>query len=227
MTNLKSKVILCCTIGALGLLSVPCINAQSAEIGFRFMPTFSSGEVQTASGGKVVGDVTLGYGIGGVIGFNFNNHIGIKTEVIYNSISQKYKEQDVERKINLKYVNIPVLLSLNTSRGSLVNFNVVAGPQLGVSIGSNLTTTGTTGVDSMQAVLSVKKGDLGVAYGAGLDFGINRSRSVRFTIGYRGVLGLFDVSDNNRNLSNNSYYLLDKAHIKTNSVYIGLSYLFG
>jgi hypothetical protein len=157
------------------------------------------------------------------LGVNLWKHVGIQGEVIYSSISQKFKETDTERKINLKYVNIPLLLSLNTGKTNAINFNLVAGPQIGISVGSSLSGIGT---DSTKAVLSVKKGDLGFAYGAGLDFGINPARTVRVSLGFRGIFGLFDISDNNNTLATDSYYLLDRSHIQTYAGYLGLSILF-
>lgn len=209
------------------LLLVCTLNmaAQRAEIGLRLMPTLSNLAVKTSSGGSIKGEATLGFGVGALLGFNITNQIGIQSEVIYNTFSQKYKEQDIERKIKLTYVNIPVLFSLNTGKTNIVNLNIVAGPQIGVSVGSRITTTG--GDNTQQnAVLSVKKGDLGFAYGVGLDFGISASRHTRLSLGYRGVTGLFDISDNSRTITTDSYYLLDRTHIKTNAVYIGLSRLF-
>jgi hypothetical protein len=75
-------------------------------------------------------------------------------------------------------------------------------------------------------VLAVKKGDLGVAYGAGLSFGLTPAKTFRLGIGFRGVYGLIDISDNNNALADDSYYLLDRSHIKTYSGYVGLSFLF-
>ncbi len=164
----------------------------------------------------------MGYGVGAFLGFNFTEHVGIQVEGIYSTITQKYKEQDVENKIKLKYLNIPVLLSLNTGKSRIINLNIVAGPQMGISVGSDFS----TGSDSSHAVLSVKKGDIGLAYGAGLDFGLNELKNLRLGFGFRGVLGLFDISDDNGSTTTESYYVLDRNRIKTYSAYIGLSYLF-
>ena len=200
------------------------MNAQHAEIGFRFMPTFSSLDLNTSTGGNVTASGTVGYGYGGLIGFNFNQHIGIQGEVIYSTLSQKYKEVDVERKITLNYLNIPLLLSLNTGKFSAVNFNIVVGPQIGLSVGSNVTLT--SGSNNSQPILSVKKGDLGFAYGAGVDFGLNPAHTIRLGLGFRGVAGLVDISDNSGNTTTDSYYVLDRTHLRTYSGYIGLSFLF-
>lgn len=200
-------------------------DAQKAEFGLRFMPTFSSFEMKNAGGGTVKGDVTMGFGLGALLGFNFSDNIGVQGEVIYSSVSQKYKELGVEHRVNLRYLNIPLLLSLNTGKTKAVNFNIVGGPQIGISAGTRLSTVGGNNT-ILDPVLSVKKGDLGLAYGAGLDFGLNPARTFRLGLGYRGVLGLFDISDNNDSIATDAYYIIDRTNINTNAIYAGISLLF-
>ncbi len=224
MNNFRNKVLTCITIAALLLMGAGKTAAQSVEFGLRFMPTFSNFKVFTPGNGNKIGDFTNGYGFGAILGINFTDHVGVQGEVLYSAIAQKYTELDVERKINLKYVNIPILLSLNTGKSKVVNFNIVGGPQIGISAGSNVFTKG-NGNNNPSAVLAVKKGDLGFAYGAGLDFGLNSAHTSRLGIGFRGVEGLFDISDRSNTLSTDSYYLLDKTHVKTYSLYVGLSIL--
>src|SRR5687768_15922975 len=64
------------------------------ELGIRWMPTFSSLDVKTPNGGTVEGRTTVNNGYGGLVGINFSRHIGIQAEVIYNSISQTYQDQN-------------------------------------------------------------------------------------------------------------------------------------
>jgi hypothetical protein len=201
-------------------------NAQKGEFGLRFMPTFSELSLNTSDGSSIQGSTTLGFGVGAFAGFNFNPHIGIQLEGIYTSITQKYKELDTERKIKLKYFNIPLLLSLNTNKYKTINFNVVGGPQLGVSVGSSMESSSSDGSAETNAILAVKKGDVGVVFGAGFDFGLNPAKTIRIGLGFRAVRGLFDISDNNATQSTDSYYVLDRTKIKTNAVYIGASILF-
>lgn len=226
MKNLKLKVIMYTSVATLLLVSSLKVNAQKAEFGMRFMPTVSSFDLQSSSGGKVQGEATLGYGVGALLGFNFSDHVGVQGEVIYSSLNQKYTEQDVETNVNLKYINIPLLLSLNTNKTGPVNLNLVGGPQIGISVGSDVFTSGGNDADGTQPVVSVKKGDLGLAYGAGVDFGINPSGAIRLGFGFRGVYGLFDISDNNSSTTTDSYYILDRTHMKTYAAYAGLSILF-
>ncbi|MBL7930228.1 MAG: PorT family protein [Bacteroidia bacterium] len=199
---------------------------KKAEFGIRFMPAFTSLTLKTAEGGTVSGDVTLGFGLGVLLGFNFSNHIGVQTEVIYNSLSQKSKDAQSDRKITLKYVNVPLLFSVNTGKSKVINLNLVAGPQIGFNLGSSLTVSGVTDINNPQPVLSVKKGDLGFAYGAGVDFGLNAARTVRLGLGYRGVFGLLDISNKSNTVITNSYYVLDRTKLRTHAVYAGLSILF-
>lgn len=226
MKNSTNKIVMSVFVAMLLMVFATSTKAQNAEFGFRFMPTFSSFEMKTSEGGTVNGQVTLGYGFGVFLGYNFTEHAGIQGEIIYSSITQKYKDKDIERKINLRYLNIPLLLSLNTGKTKPVNLNLVLGPQLGIRVGSSVFSSGGDGTNTTSAVLSVKKGDVGFAYGAGVDFGLNSSNTMRFGVGFRGVYGLFDVSDNSTSATTNSYYILDRTHIKTYSAYFGLSFLF-
>jgi len=224
MNHNKKIVVFFALMYMLLFLVATGLNAQKGEFGVRFMPTISNFDVQTSSGGKISGDATLGYGAGVILGFNFTDHIGIQGEVIYSTLNQKYTEDDIEREIKLEYINVPLLLSYNTGKLNPVNFNVVVGPQIGLSVGSELLQN--SGDPNDEAVLSVKKGDLGFAYGAGFDFGLNAAKTFRLGIGFRGVYGLLDISDNSNNISTENYFVLDKAHVKTYSAYLGISFLF-
>jgi len=206
-------------------LGLTGLRAQKAEFGIRYMPTISNLDVQTSSGGKITTDATIGFGAGVLLGINLSDHFAIQGEVIYSKLNQKYSEDNLNKEIKLEYINIPLLLAYNTGKLNPVNFNVVVGPQIGISVGSQLFTSSETDPNG-DAVLSVKKGDLGFAYGAGLDFGLNAAQTFRLGIGFRGVYGLVDISDNSNNLESGSYYVLDKANVKTYSAYLGLSFLF-
>jgi hypothetical protein len=220
---MKSFQLKMLSLATAALLGSEMADAQKVELGVRFMPTITSFQMQGSGGGTVKGQATFGYGVGGFVGVFFTDHIGVQGEVIYNSISQKYTDQSIQRQVKLQYVNIPVLLSLNTGKSKKVNLNVVFGPQMGLSVGSHVESTSGNGSVSSTGVLVVKKGDLGVAYGAGLDFGLGSM--LRLGIGFRGVYGLIDISDKSKTIETSSYYLLDKTHVKTYSAYIGLSIL--
>ncbi len=196
------------------------------EIGLRFLPTFTSMEFQTVDESTVRGEFTLGYGIGGMAAYNFTNNAGIQLEVLYNSLTQKYKDRELDRKIDISYINIPLLFSLNTNKAAPVNLNFVIGPQVGYNVGSRIETSGggSNEADTFEAIFAIRKGDFGFAFGTGLEFKL--TPDFRFDIGYRGVYGLININDNSGTRNTNSYYILEKSKIRTHSAYLGFSYLF-
>jgi hypothetical protein len=226
MKYYKMRITVCASIFALLFAFTFKAEAQMGEIGLRFMPTFSALDVKTIDGGTVKGELTIGYGGGLLLGYNFSEHVGLQTEIIYTSLSQKYVDQGAENIITLNYINIPLLLSLNTGKFDPVNFNFVVGPQIGLNTGGDVSTSGGNGSTTVTAVVAVKKGNLGFAYGAGVDFGVNEAHTLRIGLGFRGVFGLIDISESSGTTETDEYYVLAKNNLKTYSAYIGISYLF-
>ncbi len=199
----------------------------SGYLGFRIMPTFSTFDVQKVDNNTVETTAILSWGYGGLIGFNTSDHVGFQLEVIYSPLAQKYKDASGENTIKLTYINIPLMMVLNTSYHAPVNFNIAFGPQIGINTGSEIDAGADgNGMDTVHAVVSVKSGDLGFAYGAGLDFGLGTANSIRLSLGFRGVYGLLDISDKSQTITTDQYYVLDRAHIKTYSGYVGLTFNF-
>lgn len=198
---------------------------RSGELGIRFMPSFSKFDIRNSKGDIIESDVVMNYGYGGLIALT-GKHVGVQLEAIYNSSSQKYKDKEMERRIDLNYVNIPLLLTLNTDKSKVVNLSAAIGPQLGINVGSRLETTGTNNTDTLHAELAVRSNDFGFAYGAGLEIALNKPRSVRVNFGFRGVYGLIDISENSKTKANDTYLIIDRTNIETYSGYVGLSFMF-
>jgi opacity protein-like surface antigen len=201
-------------------------DSPKAEFGFRLMPTLSSINMKSETGGTIKGDATIGFGAGLFFGFAISKHVGFQVEAMYTSLNQKFQEMDEERKINLRYFNVPLLFVLNTTKLKPVSFNLVAGPQIGISAGSSIESSNNSHPDINEPTLSVKKGDLGFAYGAGVNFALDEAKKIRLGLGYRGVLGLIDISDDSNTIGTDSYYVLDRTTIRTHSIYAGVSFLF-
>jgi opacity protein-like surface antigen len=196
----------------------------SGEFGFRYMPTFSSIDLKSSNNDVIHGSVSMSHGFGIILGFNFTNHVGFLGEVNYYQISQSFRDNDLNNEVNIKYLNIPLLLSLNTNKEKWVNLNIVAGPQFGINAGASIESSGTGDPNNLHAVVAVKKGDIGIAYGAGLEFAINTSHTMRLDIGYRGFYGMVDI--NATKTDNNTYNVIAKASRKTNVLYAGLAFVF-
>jgi hypothetical protein len=198
-------------------------DVPTLYIGARFMPTFTSLNFQKAEEGPLETTMVLGYGFGGLVGVNFSEHVGMQAEVIYTALAQKFKNNSKEQKVSLSYVNVPLMLVLNTNYSQPVNFNVCFGPQVGINTGSKIESGESNGTDTIHAVLAVKPVDIGFAYGAGLDFG---SANFKISVGFRGVYGILDISDRSKSITTNEYYVLDRSHVKTYSGYIGVAFGF-
>ena len=209
MKTLKNNIIMSISIVVFIFVMTTKVNAQrednqtehherksSTEFGLRFMPTYSNFEMQTLADGTVKGESIMGYTFGAFVGYSFNRFMGFQAEVDYSSLSRKYSNAGIEQRVNLRYIDIPLLASFNTGKLRVINLNIVAGPQLGIGVGNTVYTSGGDGTINAQPILSVRKSNIGVAYGAGLDFGLNHKRTFRIAVGYRRVAGLMNISKN-------------------------------
>lgn len=199
-------------------------DLKHLEFGVRYMPTFSSIDVNTYDGGVVEGSFTMSHGFGAFLGINFTKHLGVIGEVNYYQATQKYADRNFNNDLTINYLNIPLLLSLNTNKSGAVNLNLVAGPQFGFNVGSKLETSGSNGTDTARAVVAVRKGDIGFAYGAGLEFALNSSRTFRLDVGYRGFYGLVNMDASST--ENGTYNVIVSASRKTYGGYVGLAWMF-
>ena len=94
-----------------------------------------------------------------------------RVKLIITRQLRNIKDQSVDNEVNIKYLDIPVLLSLNTNKMAAVNLNAVVGPQFGINVGSDISSSGSTATAT--ATVAAKKGDIGAAFGAGLEFALN------------------------------------------------------
>lgn len=199
-------------------------DVRHLEFGVRYMPTFSSMDINTYDNGVVEGSFALSHGFGAFVGVNFTNHVGIVGEVNYYKAAQQYADRSFTHDLTVNYLNIPLLLSLNTNKAAAVNLNFVAGPQFGINVGSKFETSGSGSPDSIQAAVQLRKGDVGVAYGAGLEFALNPSHTFRLDVGYRGFFGLvnMDATTNEQG----TYNVIVSASRKTYGAYAGIAWMF-
>ena len=158
---------------AIIILCIPAFRASAQDvpgpyIGARFMPTFSDFQLKQVNGDLVETKAVLGYGFGGLLGINLSNHFALQGEVLYSALAQNYLDNfNQEHRVNLDYLNIPLLIVLNTNSSSAVNLNLTAGPQFGILLGSKFESTGTAEGDTVTAVLGAKAADFGIAAATG------------------------------------------------------------
>jgi hypothetical protein len=194
------------------------------ELGVRYMPTFVSMQFRNSNGDVVQGDVSVSNGYGVMLATNFSRHVGIQAGVDYLAINQKYKDMNLDRQVQVNYLNIPVMLSLNTNKTKPVNVNFVVGPQFGVNVGSNTSTSGNGDTQTLHATVGASGPDIGAAYGAGLEIALDRARCFRIDLGYRGFYGL--VNGSTTQTGPNTYNVFVQGSRRTNAGYVGLTWAF-
>ena len=200
------------------------------QYGIEVMPTISTIEVNSMPDGIVQPlSPTITYNYGAFFTYNFSTMVGLRTEVLYSTVSQQYQDRMLDRNLNLNYVNIPLLLSFNTGVSDPLNINFVTGPQIGINTGKSMVSTGPTIIGETRmpdGVLAPDKLYLSVVYGLGFDFSLNSRRTTRLGFGYRGSIGVTDAGDNASKLSANEYSILDHSQTRTYSLYSTLSFAF-
>jgi hypothetical protein len=203
---------------------------RRGEFGLRYMPTFSSLRVRNANNETVSGTLSMSHGWGMMLGFNFSKHVGIQGEVNYNEVNQKYKDQGLNRTVHISYLNIPVMLSLNTDKSAPVNVNFVVGPQFALNVGASVKEEGSVnnngGTETVRATVAARSGDVGAAYGAGLEFMLNDAHTLRLDLGFRGYIGFIDMKADQTSNNPDTYNVLVSASRKTYAGYLGLTFCF-
>lgn len=227
---MKNIVLKICFVFSIALMFTISVKAQEktqlrvGEFGIRYMPTYSSINFKSYNNNVVKGSVTMSNGFGVMLAANLSRHVGVQTEINYYEIKQKYADLNLNREVNIHYLNIPVLLSLNTNKTGWINWNLVVGPQFGLNIGSSLKTTGDETSTTIKGTLATKNGDVGLAFGTGLEIALNENHTSRLDFGYRGFYGLVNIDASVSEA--NTYNIIGKASRKTNGAYLGLTFLF-
>ncbi|MBA3899221.1 MAG: PorT family protein [Bacteroidetes bacterium] len=199
------------------------------HIGLRYMPTFSDLDFAVENG-EVEAGGELNHGFGLSLNYYFTNFFGTHLEINYTGFEYTFRDGDQETRVNINYINIPLLASYNTNLGRRVNWNLHAGPYLGINTGANLTTedvgtTNGTTTGTTTGVIHVRPADIGVAYGTGLDFGFGQTQWFHIRVGYRGSAGLIELSDNDATIDNDQFnVVLTRSRLITNGAYIGVMF---
>lgn len=201
---------------------------RRGEFGLRYMPTFVSVDVRSYNGEVIQGQATLSHGYGLMLAGNFSKNVGIQAEVNYLEITQKYKDQNLDRQVDVSYLNIPVMLSLNTDKSRMLNLNAVVGPQFGLNIGGEVDQydDGNDSTESLRATVGASGTDVGLAYGTGLEIALNKAHTFRLDLGYRGFYGLVDGSARQSSSNPDTYNVVVKGARRSHAAYFGLTFCF-
>lgn len=123
----------------------------------------------------------------GLLGhIHVNKNFAIQPELLFSAQGAKYKTSGVDTKLNLNYLNLPIMLQYMFDNG----FRLEAGPQLGLL----LTAKADDGTTKTDIKSDLKPVDLGLGFGIGYihvpsGFGVDA----------RYNLGLSNINDNDNN----------------------------
>lgn len=179
----------------------------------------------------------LGYAVSLNLGYNFTENLGIMGEVQYSLQGQKYEGKqsfegntyEVNRNIDLRYINIPLLFKYSYGT-KLVRFRFYVGPQLGILLDAtqeykrNGQTIGTPAEDNDgESFVTDKKDikdrfdkyDFGFVGDVGADFHV--TKDIYLTAGLRGNYGFMDINEESYRIKD-----LDDEYLPSHNVWGGL-----
>ena len=85
-------------------------------------------------------DVTMGGSGNAIIGFDFNKHVGLRLEIGWAKLGQKYSDEYMDtiytRNVKLNYLQIPLMFKFRTG-GEVARFYLLAGPQFNILLSAS------------------------------------------------------------------------------------------
>lgn len=201
---------------AIAIFSFGIAKAQDIKFGIKAGANFA-----TLTGDAVADDVKMkaGFNAGGLMEIKFTEKLSLQPEVLYSLQGAKTTDRTDdglgtisrdEDKVNLSYINVPVMLKFYPVKG----FFIQAGPQIGFLVsakdkndnttetpdinGNTITTTSSTETDIKDNLKTV---DVAFNAGLGYDFTTNLFIDARYSIGLTNVydapdfLGAFGISE--------------------------------
>lgn len=150
--------------------------------------------------------VKIGIAGGGIVNIPLAETFSIQPELLYSMEGNLQKEGDAKAKINLSYINIPILAQYNNPSG----FYAETGPQVGFLMSAK--SVFDDGEDEVETDI---KDDLkGIGFSWALGLGYKLKSGLGFGARYNFGLSSLDDSD-------------DAAKIKSSGFHVGLFYTFG
>jgi hypothetical protein len=153
-------------------------------------------------------DSKVGFNIGLLGHIHVAKHFALQPEIQYSAQGAKYTNNNGNNKINLNYINVPVLLQYMWDNG----FRLQAGPQAGILVSAKSENNGNT-VDIKNNIKSL---DLGLSFGASY---IHPSTGVgidlRYNLGLSNINENSDLKSTNRGLQLSLFYIF--GHTSKNS----------
>lgn len=177
------------------ILMTSAATAQHVNIGIKAGANFYN--INNDNG--VEYDTKTGFNAGLLGHIHLAPQLALQPEVVYSSQGAKYNTAGLETKLNLDYINVPVLLQYMFDNG----FRLQAGPQVGFLVNSKSETNGSkSDIDGLNAV------DFGIGAGVGYvhppsGFGVD----ARYNLGLSNIHEDDAVKSYNRGFQVGVFYL--------------------
>lgn len=212
------------TLLAIAMLAFSFTNAQTVKFGVKAGLNIANLSVSNDYPGLTSADTPnttakVGFHVGGLVELKITDKFAIQPELLFSmqGATTKSNTNDgagftskSEDKINLSYLNVPVMFKYYIVKG----FNVEAGPQVGFLMSakdkstSSYTENGTTTSQSSSVDVKnlYKSIDFGFNVGAGYDFTENFFAGIRYNIGLSDVAQAGTVKYQGQDIPSLKYY---------------------
>ena len=129
----------------------------------------------------------VGFHVGGFVEIKVSDKFSVQPELLFSTqgTQAEYSESGVsfKAKINLSYLNIPVMAKYYVAEG----FSLEAGPQIGFLTSAKYKIESEGNDSEVDAKDDFESVDFGVNFGAGYDFTENLSVGLRYNLGLSNV----------------------------------------
>lgn len=151
--------------------------------------------------------LTMGYSLGAVGNYTSDRFWGVSAELNYTKRGQNYKDSwigngcdrgdinNFKRKFSLHYLEMPLLVKFKPQTRKKISGYGEVGLQLGILMGAKekISIDGqTTGENFGSATDKVKRLDVGMVFGGGVD--VNLTNNLYLNAGLRGYFGFIDIN---------------------------------
>ncbi len=145
-------------------------------------------------------DTKISFHVGLLSHFHITGNFALQPEIVYSVQGASYNMSGTDVRLNLNYINVPVLFQYMFDNG----FRLQAGPQLGflASAKSEVNGNGTDVKANFEAI------DLGLAIGASyVNPSSNFGFDIRYNLGLSNINANSNVNSFNRGLQAGVFYL--------------------
>ncbi len=151
-------------------------------------------------------EMKTGFHVGAVAEIKFNEKFSIQPEVVYSAQGTKTMINNIQGKVNIDYINVPILAKYYIVDG----FSVEAGPQVGFLVKAE----GKGTINDVSVSSDIKDNFKSTDFGLGL--GLAYDLPVGMFVNARYNLGLSDIRNNTSS----------GDAVKNNVIQVGIGYKF-